>query len=366
MVIIVKLLFRFQLLALAGKNRVVKIVDSNAGRVVVSLMGHGDDVYDMRWGEISEWILITASKDNSLRLWSVMTACPLLILAGHFGHRDSVLSLDVSPDGKRLVSGGMDTCIKIWGLETERYSVASAEKEARAMKGGEYHFIVSLRYHGDIMKILQTHQIHSKNSLSIETLTHSKRDPVGWLDHSDISKPPIQRVFETRTEQIPLFSTSRIHTDYVDCVRYIGRDLLATKSTGNSIVIWKPVFDGQSEKNLDGGDGGGKVVAMREIKLKDCEIWFVRFDIDLKGQNLGIGNKNGVIKVWGIENEEDEDEVSDNPRLRAQSNLCKSAVRMVRFSPQGDFFAGVCDNGSLLVYDCNFSAGKKGGINWKI
>ncbi len=66
------------------------------------------------------WLLISASKDESLRLWNVQNAQCIAIFAGHYGHRDAVLSVDWHPLGKAFVSSGMDETIKIWSLEGDQ------------------------------------------------------------------------------------------------------------------------------------------------------------------------------------------------------------------------------------------------------
>ena len=70
-------------------------------RLVLTLSGHGDDIYDCQFHPVDEWLLITASKDQSLRLWNVMTGTPIFIFAGHEGHRESVLTLDIYKDDNR-------------------------------------------------------------------------------------------------------------------------------------------------------------------------------------------------------------------------------------------------------------------------
>jgi WD40 repeat protein len=55
-------------------------------------------------------------KDTSIVLWDIPRERPRGVLRGH---SDFVLTLDFSPDGRRLASGGADSMIKIWDLETE-------------------------------------------------------------------------------------------------------------------------------------------------------------------------------------------------------------------------------------------------------
>lgn len=50
---------------------------------------------------------------------------------------------------------------------------------------------------------------------------------------------PGNKTFKTYTEQSPLYSTSLIHTRYVDSVRWVG-DCVLSKSINGRIVLWCP------------------------------------------------------------------------------------------------------------------------------
>lgn len=46
-------------------------------------------------------------------------------------------------------------------------------------------------------------------------------------------------IFSTYTQRLPLFSTTQVHHDYIDCVRWIG-DSVLSKSTKNRVALWAP------------------------------------------------------------------------------------------------------------------------------
>jgi len=68
---------------LAGQRGIVKVIDTVHRTLLLTLSRHGDEIYDMKFSPVDEWLLITASKDESLRLWSVETETCVAIFAGH-------------------------------------------------------------------------------------------------------------------------------------------------------------------------------------------------------------------------------------------------------------------------------------------
>ena len=58
---------------------------------------------------------VSASEDNTLKVWDLDTGAELRTLAGH---SDSVRGVAVSPDGRRAVSASYDKTLKVWDLET--------------------------------------------------------------------------------------------------------------------------------------------------------------------------------------------------------------------------------------------------------
>ncbi|MCT7964639.1 hypothetical protein NG791_28590 [Laspinema sp. D1] len=58
---------------------------------------------------------VSASSDNTLKLWDLATGSELATLSGHSG---SVEAVAITPDGKQAVSASNDETLKLWDLAT--------------------------------------------------------------------------------------------------------------------------------------------------------------------------------------------------------------------------------------------------------
>ncbi len=64
-----------------------------------------------------EDIVVSGSKDHTLKIWEIQTGNCLLTLKGH---RGPVASVDISPNGRFVLSGSQDKTLRLWELETGR------------------------------------------------------------------------------------------------------------------------------------------------------------------------------------------------------------------------------------------------------
>jgi WD40 repeat protein len=64
---------------------------------------------------------VSASDDQTLKVWDLESGKKLQTLAGH---RDGVNGVAVTPDGKRAVSASRDQTLKVWDLETGKVVAA--------------------------------------------------------------------------------------------------------------------------------------------------------------------------------------------------------------------------------------------------
>ena len=213
------------LIVVAGKTGTIKVVNVTQQKVILSLLGHGGDVNNLSIHPSDRNLVLSASKDESLRLWNIQTGICLAIFGGLKGHCGDVLHCDFKADGEEFSSCGMDSCIKIW-------RTADAAKEIAA----------SYQY-----------------------------DPEAG-DHAQ---------FPLVTVQFPLFSSNHHHKNYIDCVQFFG-PLVLSKSVNSEIVLMQPLKYHTKQSLCED-------VALCSFKYTHGELWFVKFDVHLQTLSLAVG-----------------------------------------------------------------------------
>jgi WD40 repeat protein len=108
------------LIVTASGDQTVRIWDAATGIGVAVLRGHDSSVHSVAFGPDGRRI-ITASDDGSARIWKIPNLIAVLS-----GHDDTVSSAAYSPDGSRIVTGSWDRTACIWAAQTaERIAVLS-------------------------------------------------------------------------------------------------------------------------------------------------------------------------------------------------------------------------------------------------
>jgi WD40 repeat protein len=123
-------------LAAAGKRGVLRILNVSQCKLELSLIGHGESINDVKTHPRDPALVLTASKDESLRLWNLRTKSTVAVFAGLRGHRGEVLYADFHLTGNRFASCGIDNSIRIWEIDTDDKVIASIKETHDAADRG--------------------------------------------------------------------------------------------------------------------------------------------------------------------------------------------------------------------------------------
>jgi polycomb protein EED len=96
------------LLVAAGLRGILKVINCTTFVLEGALLGHGNCVNDLRTHPVNDELILSASKDDSVRLWNLRTSVCVAIFGGEKGHIHGVLCVDINPLGNCFLSSGID------------------------------------------------------------------------------------------------------------------------------------------------------------------------------------------------------------------------------------------------------------------
>ena len=114
----------------ASLDNTLKVWDVEKGCELRTLEGHSDSVSDVAVSADGR-LAVSASWDKTLKVWDVENGCELCSLEGHSQPVDGVA---MCADGRLAVSASRDHTLKVWDLETRReLRTLETRREPRAV-----------------------------------------------------------------------------------------------------------------------------------------------------------------------------------------------------------------------------------------
>ncbi len=124
-------------LATAGADRIVRVYETETGKLLVQIEDHADWIFDIAFSPDGNR-LASASLDKTSKVFDVVKKESLVTFTGH---GQPVYTVAFSPDGKAVATGGEDNEIRVWTTEGEA-------KQVREI-GGFGGTVFKLRYSPD-------------------------------------------------------------------------------------------------------------------------------------------------------------------------------------------------------------------------
>ena len=222
---------------------------------------------------------------NSIHIYDANTYKALIVLAEH---TDSVLAVAFSPDGKRLISGGLDKTVRLWDTETGRLRRIREEHTAPVntvafSANGKTFWSASCE--NDAIRSWHTRDAGRRSSQSspravdLIAIACSYR---GTVKARVLSGPPQQCLV-----QVPRLGAWHITSGHKDSINvltlYPDGKTLATGSADKTIQLWNKADTDKPVYTLTGHTAG---------------ITAIDFAVDAK--LLASGSSDKTVRLWDL------------------------------------------------------------------
>lgn len=267
--------------ALSGDSRAVRLWDLVRGKEVARSEDHRDRVMAVACSPDGK-LIATGSEDRTVRLWN---ATRLTEIRQFKRHKAEVRAVSFSADGKKLISAGFDGLVQEWEIAT-----GSPRRQASIMHGRLFQIGLLADGHRVLVTVNNNNDVpcidlrgsgipirlsgHSGHTLAVCVSRDGKRALTGSHDR-------LLRLWDLATGKC--LQTLKGHTAEISAVA-LSPDGKSAISGGHDHVL--RVWELESGRHV------------REMRGHDQAIWSVAISPD--GKQALSGSQDGTMRLWAI------------------------------------------------------------------
>jgi len=127
--------------------------------------------------------VVSGAVDKTVRVWDLERGEELLVLAGHTG---SVLAAAITPDSRKVISGSEDGTLRVWDLESGELRGTLRQSETERAISGKAHAggILAVAVTPDGRRVVSASKDWTLKVWDLETgeMLHTLRGHQGWIE----------------------------------------------------------------------------------------------------------------------------------------------------------------------------------------
>lgn len=299
-------------------------------QLLAPLVGHADTIWRLAYSP-DDLLLASASADGTVRLWEVSTGLPVMILPRN--HANWVWSLAWSPDGSRLATGGSDARILIWDAqEAAEGAQRVQELSARAAMDPSWAQTAAEEAEkaSQLAQPLTFWQAHEKSIHDLVFAPSESRMLLSCGAEGSIA------VWDADSGNLDCRLMGHIGVVSSVAVCPTNSELLATGGEDHTVRLWdlRDIEPSSQLARMSREKVTGVNLAHFTLKGHEGGISRVRFTGD--GQLLASVSKDCSVRIWVPS--------LFNPLLLAKFTAHEAWIRDVAWSPdQKSLFTGAAD-----------------------
>ncbi|WVW86784.1 hypothetical protein I302_108838 [Kwoniella bestiolae CBS 10118] len=190
------------IIATAGQKGLIYIIDAITKRCIRILRGHGGDITNLSFHPLHPHILSSTSYDKTTRIWNILGSDPPELPKGEKPSMN--FPMGDADEGNCLVA------------------ILAGDN-----RGGHRGYVASASFHP------------TKNAIATVGLDrHVKIWPLPAFPRPSLKGVPTPKGYRARIIHLPLFSSTRLHEDFVDNVEWLNEYTLITRSR-RQLKIWQ-------------------------------------------------------------------------------------------------------------------------------